>query len=361
MAIFLWCAVAVSASLGERSPSDACVQLSAQGYFDEANWTFQDVWPSALTSRMHEDNRSFIILPELGRYDGAEGVREYMLYLSRLNIMFESTPVVSPLSGHGFVHEYDRIVIAPNGEATSHTMCSWISSTLFVPTSNSSMAVDAFNLGTFTVKTMIMVRHEFSLTDMNTHGMWVWYPPDTLLLASTSFSSVAAAQYTCDIIRSVCPEVWALNSAHYNDTDSCIDHQGNTSIVDQHGVWIGRSRACRNLHVVFASQNPHHCAHLSTVPMADPNGAFKCQDEADGGPTYLPAHYFFSDAEIEFGKQFGRQYGLYSGEVGGYEPVYDVASAFDPITTFTNANEAYANEAFRWSINVYILLAMLLF
>jgi len=217
------------------------------------------------------------------------------------------------------------------------------------------MMVDALNYGTLTTKTIAMLRYEVSLTDMKLHSVWVWYPPDYRVTLSLMLASPAAAHFVCETIRSMCPEVWTLNREHYMDMDSCIDHQINTPTHDRHNVWLGRSRACRNLHVVFASTNPRHCAHLSTVPMEDPNGAFKCQDEEDGGPSYTPAHYFFSEAEFEFAKQFGRQYGLYSGEAGGVVPVYDVASAFDPITTSTNAN-----DAFGWRINVHSQILMIL-
>ena len=159
-------------------------------------------------------------------------------------------------------------------------------------------------------------------------------------------ASPAAAHCVYVTIRTMCPEVWTLNGEHYTDMSSCIDHRTNNPTHDQNNVWFRRSRACRNLHVVFVNTNPRHCAHLSREPMADPNGAFKCQDEKVGGPSYYPAHYCSA---------VGHQYGLYTGEAGGTVPLHDVVSAFDPITNTTNAN-----DAFGWRTNVYSKVLMLL-
>ena len=253
------------------------------------------------------------------------------------------------------MQQYERSVIDPDGQEVVHTMCSYISMIVGVSTFNSSMAVDALNIDTFTRKTIAMIRTEFSMTDNKIHGTWLWYPADAVLAAALMLTSSATAQYTCEVIRSKCAEVWAFNDDSYTDMESCIAHQVNIPATDKDNVGLGRSRACHQIHVIFAAENPRHCAHLSTMPMADTNGAFKCQDEEDGGPTYYPPNHYFSDEEIEFAKQFGRQYGLFTGDVGGYMPVDDVSAAFDPITTSTNTDLALPLH-----ISPYIPLAMIL-
>ena len=349
-ALVLICAVSMVAAFGEKVPSEACLHIAAQGSFEQVDWTWMEVWPPQVTSRMYDDYRSFMVLPGLGKYEGADAIREYMLHLSPQNIFVESNGVIMPRSGFGMVQEYERTVIAPNGEATSHTMCSWISMAIFEATANSSMAVEALK-----VKTMAMLRYEVSLIDMMVHGVKAWFPPEAIMAVGLLRSSPAAAQYTCEVIRSSCPQVWTLNSEHYSDMSGCIEHQINTPILDKHHAWLGRSRACRILHVGFASKNPKHCAHVSTVPMADPTGAIKCQDAEDGGPMYYPPRHYFSDAELEFAKQVGRKYGLYSGEVEGVLPIDDVTSAFD-----ANISSTHTNQALPGRISVYIILATVL-
>jgi len=114
----------------EKPPSEACLHLSAQALFDEPNWTFMDARASQIANQMHEDNRSFMLTPALGKYEGAESVREYIAFVSTLSPFMESNPVINPQTGSGMVVEYDREVVAPNGETTSHTMCSWVSMSL---------------------------------------------------------------------------------------------------------------------------------------------------------------------------------------------------------------------------------------
>jgi len=346
---FQWFTLCVVIALCERPPSEVCLWISAQGSVEEP-MNFSGIHKRSIewTNRMHADNRSFLHSDVIGKYEGAEAVLEYVSLISPTSIFKESILQIVPQEGSGMVSEYVKTVLAPNGETFQHTMCSWVTMALMVETGNSSMMVDAFNYGTFTTKTTAMVRYEVSLTDQKIHGSWVYYPPDYMEVLSLMMATPEAAQFVCETIWKKCPEVWDFNSQYYTDLSSCIDHQISTSMYDQNGVWIGRSRSCRNVHVAFASTNSQHCAHLSTVPMADPNGAFKCQDEVDGGPSYHPVHELFSDAELEFAKQFGRQYGLYTGDIGGVVPVYDVASAFVPI-----ANSTDANGAFGLCINVY--------
>ena len=107
---------------------------------------------------------------------------------------------------------------------------------------------------------------------------------------------------------------------------------------------------------MLAVDDSKHCAHVSTVPLADSNGAFKCQDEEDGGPTYDPARTYFSDAEIEFAKQCGRQYGLFLDNVGGIAPVEDIQSAFDTETAYENVDGAHSCR-----VIVRVLVAVLIY
>jgi len=157
--LFLWSAAATIAALGTALPSDECLRISQDGTFESVNWTYFDAQtdPSTSFRQWHDDGRSFMLLPQTGMYEGAENIHEYMSTLS-ISSALESSPIIIPRSGVGYVQQYERTVIDPNGEESKHTMCSYLSASLYVPTYNSSIAVDVFNMGTFTLKMVRLTR-----------------------------------------------------------------------------------------------------------------------------------------------------------------------------------------------------------
>jgi len=356
--VFLWSAAGSTAVHGAVLPSAECLRISLEGVYETPNWTYTDdqVDPSTSLRQWHEDRRSFLVYSKAGKYEGAEAIHEYNSFGSTKSILIESAPILLPRSGVGYVKQYDRTVIDPNGRETLHTMCSYLQAGLLVGTFNSSMVADAFNYGTFTVKLLRLMRYEYSMTDNKLHGTWLWFEDDAVApLGPMAAASLTTLQYLCNLIRTKCPEVWALNNESYTDEEGCVTHQANTPIYDKNEVFIGRSGSCRIFHMGFASNNPRHCAHLSTIPLADPNGAVKCQDEEYAGPQYYPPSNFFSDEEVEFAKHFGRRYGLFTGNVGGAMPVFNMATAFDPIVT-----TEITSKAVSLSISSFIVLSVML-
>merc|ERR1711862_86748 len=87
----------------------------------------------------------------------------------------------------------------------------------------------------------------------------------------------------CDVMQESCPDTWALNG--FGSRAECVNMleslpytQGDLAYFD------GNSSGCRNMHAVFAASNTDHCAHLSFVPQADPNGKVKCQNSSSTSP-----------------------------------------------------------------------------
>ena len=170
---FQWCALCMIIACGERPPSEACVHLSAQGLFDEAKWILMAARAFEIANQMHENNRSFMLTSELGEYEGAEAVREYITFISPQSVSMERSPVIKPQTGTGMVLEYDSTVVAPDGEVSSHTMCSRNPTSFYALAGNNSMMVDTLNYDAFTTETIAMLPYEVSLTDMKFHSVWV--------------------------------------------------------------------------------------------------------------------------------------------------------------------------------------------
>ncbi|KAJ8612686.1 hypothetical protein CTAYLR_002126 [Chrysophaeum taylorii] len=68
----------------------------------------------------------------------------------------------------------------------------------------------------------------------------------------------------------------------------------------------GNCEACRDLHGVFARNNPeNHCPHISFEPTADPKGRFKCQESSNILPTDL-----FDDGDFALFNRFAENVGI---------------------------------------------------
>jgi len=93
-------------------------------------------------------------------------------------------------------------------------------------------------------------------------------------------------------MRDTCPDVWAANDL--TSLGECEAKLAALPLADGDLAYVdGNTQSCRKLHAVFASDNAHHCAHLSFKPMADPKGKVKCQESAQ-----LPVSDLFSDEEL---------------------------------------------------------------
>mmetsp|Transcript_2692 Transcript_2692/g.8450 ORF Transcript_2692/g.8450 Transcript_2692/m.8450 type:complete len:588 (-) Transcript_2692:183-1946(-) len=83
--------------------------------------------------------------------------------------------------------------------------------------------------------------------------------------------------WLCSVMEDDCPDMWA-NDASLTSRETCVAKLEALPVVQgEQRRFDGNSSGCRVLHGVFAAENPFHCAHLSFLPMEDPDGNIKCQ------------------------------------------------------------------------------------
>ena len=341
-----------------QPPQEQCTQIATLGtsetvVLDQGGFRKEQL----LSSRMHNDSRSTFITTNIGMYEGAEEWYEYLLFVSPNGSFVAESAAVSPATGLWVQEKFTvREVAAPDGGKLNHTMCIWIAMSAMVFKGNNRFFHSTLN--TQALKTILMARFEFSLTDLHFHHMQAWLPMGFLETFGRGLHNEDVGRFICDdIMQQRCPDVWAGNSERFTDVRSCMDHFLDSSLTDTRGGMIGNSAGCRMLHAAFARDNPNHCAHVSFAPMADPNSKIKCQDEEHGGPRFRGTEYW-NDDEIEFAKQFGRRYGLFSAGVGGFAPVddSDIASALEPVTIGNEANDAQSSDAHSPRVTAVVIL-----
>lgn len=124
------------------------------------------------------------------------------------------------------------------------------------------------------------------------------------------------SNWLCGVMEEDCPMVWA-NDATLTSRDACVKKFEALPVLDDGDQrhFDGNVRGCRVLHGVFASKNEHHCAHISFVPMEDPDGIIKCQES-----LRLNTSDYFDALDLENFNRFKDAVGI---PERGYERVSD--------------------------------------
>jgi len=115
--------------------------------------------------------------------------------------------------------------------------------------------------------------------------------------------------------------------------------------VTDGGYLDGKTKGCRILHSAFASENSHHCPHISFAPMEDDKARILCQESA--GRT---ASEFFSQYELDTMEDIAYEMGFPDSSYRHceYDPNRTPDSPFDERPTLLRATDSvpmsYAND-----------------
>ncbi|KAJ8601595.1 hypothetical protein CTAYLR_008452 [Chrysophaeum taylorii] len=128
----------------------------------------------------------------------------------------------------------------------------------------------------------------------------VFYPLD---FVNYIFGKVLNTRQTREFICGV----MADNCTFTRNMDDCVADLDALPTFASSLLHIdGNCEACRDLHGVFARNNPeNHCPHISFEPTADPKGRFKCQESSNILPTDL-----FDDGDFALFNSFCEDVGI---------------------------------------------------
>lgn len=184
-----------------------------------------------------------------------------------------------------------------------------------------------------TVHYATMLKMYYSIPNHKIEKNYVYYTPEALSAFWNLLATDGVNEFICNILTNPdggCQDVNKLNGDM--SKEECMAELDKLPIMEGEDAYAdGNTRACRVVHAVFAERNPFHCAHISLVPVEDPNGKIKCQESAGLKPTDM-----FTEDEILAFQQFCTEQGpLGSGAC----IVYD-----EPIEEEINEEEVIEEE-----------------
>jgi hypothetical protein len=201
-------------------------------------------------------------LAHTGIYKGAEGIEEYVRFAS------PTSPFVSALASF----DKDAQVKTASDPETGECV-------MTVGVTTTAKFTDLVDVDK-AVSRLALLKLFFEPTSYNSIAIskiYVYYPEEYLLWFFGSLTNTdQTREYVCSVMKNSCPETWDLNEL--DSVDACTDRLEALDAAGDSADVSGDTQGCRVLHSVFAETNPSHCAHLSFVPQADPNGLFKCQE-----------------------------------------------------------------------------------
>jgi len=222
------------------------------------------------------DDDSLMELYAAGKYEGLDGIKEYVEFVTSKD--FKVYEALSDLVTFSEVTD--------ESDACNIT---------YVAKRRISMADYLFPDGVC-YETSVGATARFTITGDETFIyvdlVNIFFPQAYFKSLSEDFLDGAIAERVCNIMEEKCVDTWDQNG--FEDQSECKASVDALPFTEA-GYFNGHSQSCRWLHSVFAEENENHCAHISTIPLEDPNGKIKCQESQFTRPDTL-----FSSAELSF-------------------------------------------------------------
>lgn len=200
------------------------------------------------------DDYSTVTLSEAGKYKGAQEIEEYLRF---------EEPYVKTKKGIG------RVIAEKSFDAGANT-CTAIALNAITLSTDPLYAYPA----RFT--RIAMLSFTFSYAKNKIIAIGIYYPkPYLRFLFGRLLGAPQTARYVCSTLRNSCSAIHRLNGSP--SLDECQARMEKLPIVSTGSYFDGNDRGCRALHASFAAEYPHHCPHISFVPVGDAAGGIKCQ------------------------------------------------------------------------------------
>lgn len=130
--------------------------------------------------------------------------------------------------------------------------------------------------------------------------------------------------YVCDVMESRCSDTFKYNN--FTSSLDCKTAYDNLPLIDEGGYLDGNTKSCRMIHAALASEDSHHCPHISFAPMKDKKGKIKCQESKRQKDSDIFSQYEL-DTITETGYKLGFPETLYRNCT--YNPNMTTDSPFD--------------------------------
>jgi len=229
-------------------------------------------------------NDSYIILAEAGQYTGIEAMTEYVKFVT------ENSPFISTLT---------NLVTENHFMGYNETSEDCIFDNLYVSEWNTSALT---NNQVWNVTAILKLF--YSPAEHKVTRMYVYYDQAFLEFFFGEIDTPTTAELVCQTLENNCSAAWSLNN--FSDESDCMfQHSELPLFSTDSSHFDGLDKSCRVLHSVLASNNDHHCPHISFVPMEDDEGKIKCQSSSERNPTEL-----FDAVELEYFNQFKLNNGI---------------------------------------------------
>ena len=227
---------------------------------------------------------SVMTVPELGSYEGIDGILEYVLLAGDQSPYFTEPATTEALDFSLSKYDYETGV------------CTFNVKTVLKQTSDAinSKASVAFRSASMTKMRLDLAQGYLKTTEV--------------LMAPGFWSAIEALQnseqsrnFVCTVMEGECANVFPGGAP-----DDCSGTLAALPYRSLGGDGMFRndenSVSCRTLHAALARTSPEdHCPHVSFSPMEDPKGQIKCQDGYGNGHKYLD---FFTPTELNDFEQF---------------------------------------------------------
>lgn len=252
--------------IGAQTPGLSNVNTTGCSGFYDLDF---DPWEFDRYGLFFTASSTFSLYPA-GTYTGPDAIKEYVKFAS------DESPFV------------DSFLVLPGSVALLKSVTP-DQSCVFTALGHRRYLLSARYAGGEAVHVATMATVTYVPSSHKIASIALYYERPFMQFVFDSIRTRESAHFICDTLRDTCPSAGVDTWNHNNLTsyDDCIDRFERLPAFDDGpdlaasasmgGGFDGNSASCRLLHSFLASLNTDHCAHLSFVPMADPDGKIKCQ------------------------------------------------------------------------------------
>ncbi|KAJ8613010.1 hypothetical protein CTAYLR_004055 [Chrysophaeum taylorii] len=225
---------------------------------------------------------STLTLAQAGTYQGPEDIEEYMRYASHFSPFFSFAALV-------------KESITFKSFDVDAGICQFVTvqTSDYITNPNVALATR--------VNATSLAKIYYDSYDDYFPRVDVYYSRGLVnFLFEETLNTQQTREFICGVMADNCTFTTRSMAECVADLDALPTFSSNYSHVD------GNSEACRDLHGVFARDDPeNHCPHISFEPMVDPKGRIKCQNSSNMLPSDL-----FDDFDIDFYENFCEDNGV---------------------------------------------------
>lgn len=222
------------------------------------------------------DGDSVLAVAQAGAYTGREAIEEYARFVSSASPYFDSA-------------RQTVLGVSFTGVNETSGLCTFLMAMSVTFTPNPELALPV----NFTAVLTNKVEYDPMANIIRKDYVFFADASIEFLFSTILRTTQQAAQFICGVLATQCRDVFDLNALA--SVQDCEKRMKALPVLSPGSYFDGYDFGCRALHAVFAAKNPTHCAHISFIPLEDPNGDIKCQVS-----KRTSSSDFFTDSDLAF-------------------------------------------------------------